>query len=213
MEQQQPIPAEKTHWARALAVSFGILALSGVMAVSGNLFIQARYPDRPRPDDLLFDLLPSWDVMRHATDVVFIAGIVLLALYAFRGHTREIPAIVTQFGLMEGTRALIMILTPLATPFDEPLLPTVLGLRNYGEFPSGHAATVLLFYLVVDRETAPGIKRAMGWLVFAEIVTLLLSEAHYSIGVVGGLLVAYFINHAWTCGHVFDRLKPLVSVE
>jgi membrane-associated phospholipid phosphatase len=123
-----------------------------------------------------------------------------------------VPEVIALFGLMEIGRALIMVLTPLAVPYDEATHFGLEGVRNWGEFPSGHAATFLLYYLIVDGDVSPRIKSALRWLLVGEIVALLVSHSHYSIDIVGGLLLAYWVHREYAEGRTFDALKRLVKV-
>ena len=209
----QPVQ-EPAHWLRAFAVAVGILALSGVLEFITSDAIQSLYPDRPKPPDLLFDLLPHLAWMQFVVEAIYIGGAVLLGVYAFRRENRrKIPEIIALFGLMEVFRAIIMVLTPLATPYDAATHFSVSeGIRNWGEFPSGHAATMLLFYLVVDRDTAPRLKLALLWMNVAEVVALLMSHSHYSIDIVGGYLLGYFVYFEYYRGRMFAWLKPLLKV-
>lgn len=50
----------ESHWARALGVAAAVMLTSAVLASVASGLIQAQYPDRPTPPDLLFDLLPHW---------------------------------------------------------------------------------------------------------------------------------------------------------
>ena len=204
----------KPRWIRAFAVAIGILALSGVLETITSNAIQSLYPDRPKPPDLLFDLLPHLASSQFVVEAIYVGGAVLLGVYAFRKENRrKIPEIIALFGLMEVFRALIMWLTPLAAPYDAATHFTVNeAVRNWGEFPSGHAATMLLFYLIVDRDTAPGIKRALLWMNVAEVFALLISHSHYSIDIVGGLLLGYFVYYEYYRGRLFAWLRPLLQV-
>lgn len=205
---------EKAHWFRAFGVALGILALSGLLAGIGSGAIQGLYPDRPKPPDLLFDLLPHLWWMQFVVEAIYVGGAILLGVYAFRRENRrKIPEIIALFGLMEVFRAIIMVLTPLAAPYDAATHFTVNeSVRNWGEFPSGHAATMLLFYLIIDRDTAPRIKLALLWMNVAEVIALLLSHSHYSIDIVGGYLLGYFVYFEYYRGRMFAWLRPLLKV-
>lgn len=214
-DQEVPQAPSRGAWLRALGVGVFVLALSGVLASISSYTIQARYPDRPRPPDLMFDLLPHLPWTQYVVEALYIGAIVLLAVYALRKeHIRQIPEIVGLFGLKQSFRALIMVLTPLAVPYDEATHYNLTGgrIRNWGEFPSGHAATMLLFYLIVDKDEAPGIKRALLVLNVVQVVFLLTSHSHYSIDIVGGLLLGYFVYHEYFRGRMFNWLKPLLRV-
>ncbi len=213
MSERQPDAIDWRQWLRALAVAAFIMLLSGVVETITSNAIQSLYPDRPKPPDLLFQLLPHIAWTQFVVEAIYIGGAVLLGVYAFRRrHWREIPEIIALFGLMELFRAVIMVLTPLAAPYDEATHFNVGGVRNWGEFPSGHAATMLLFYLIIDKEDAPGIKRALLVMLGAECFFLLTSHSHYSIDIVGGLLLGYFVYFEYFRGRMFNWLKPLLRV-
>jgi membrane-associated phospholipid phosphatase len=114
------------------------------------------------------------------------------------------------FGLMYLIRSVLMLLTPLASSHGNGALFGLLPLVQNGMFPSGHAGAAFLCYLLVDAKRAPGIRRALLWLAFAEWITLLLAHGHYSIDIAGGVLLAYFVFHEWNSGSVFGPLKRLV---
>jgi len=204
--------AAETHWARALAVATSVLLVSFILASGFSGLIQLRYPDRPRPPDLLFDLLPHWPSWQFVVEAIYVTGAVLLGVYVFRHAIRRIPEMIAVFGLMQIGRALIIALTPLATPYDEATHIGIEGIRNWGEFPSGHIATFMLYYLLVDEAVSPGIKKALRVLLIAEIIALLVSHSHYSIDIVGGLLLSYFVYHAYYDGRMFNWLKPWLKV-
>lgn len=192
-----------------------ILLLSGVIETITSNAIQSLYPDRPKPPDLFFQLLPHLAWTQFVVEAIYVAGAVLLGVYALRRkHLRQIPEIIALFGIMEVFRAVIMVSTPLAAPYEAATHFNTVGgtIRNWGEFPSGHAATMLLFYLIIDKDDAPGIKRALLVMSIAEIVVLLTSHSHYSMDIVGGLLLAYFVYYEYFRGRMFNWLKPLLKI-
>ena len=207
--------APLSRWLRALGVAASTLLISAVLETITSNAIQSLYPNRPKPPDLLFQLLPHLAWTQFVVEAIYVAGAVLLGVYAFRReHRRQIPEIIALFGIMEIFRAVIMVLTPLAAPYSAAAHFNATGgaIRNWGEFPSGHAATMLLFYLIIDKETAPGLKKALLVMNVAEIVVLLTSHSHYSMDIVGGLLLGYFVYFEYFRGRMFNWLKPLLKV-
>jgi len=237
--------ADKRAWLRSLGVGAAFLAAALIVARATSSWIGTEFPDRPLPPDLLFDTLPYVAKAGYLADIALVAALVLLGVYALRGNAREIPVMMTLFGIMEIARALINVLTPLASPLNRgpyyglsvplehaftrlfaPLVGTLqtgtyygmsiseglVHLPQNGEFPSGHMASVFLCMLFVDRAKSPRIWIAMVVLVVVEAVSLLMSHQHYSIDVVGGLLLSYFIYHEYAEGKLFNWLKPFITV-
>lgn len=190
------------HWTRNLVLAIGLLLLSGVVARTTSTLIDVWYPDRPKPPDLLFDILPYAAWPQYLTDIALLVALGLLLFYALDGRTREIPKMVALFAIMELLRAVINLLTPLAGPLGNGAHYGFIHTIQNGEFPSGHAASVFLCFLLVDREEAPRVRLALGVCLVVEVVALLVSHGHYSIDIVGGLLLSYFVYN-WFGPKVF----------
>ena len=91
-------------------------------------------------------------------------------------------------------RALMIILNPTARPHDVDLPYGIFQDVNLqGSFPSGHTASAALSFLFVE-EKYKSLKIALMVLLFGQMYVLLKSGGHYSIDVVGGLMIAY-ISH------------------
>lgn len=176
--------------------------------------IAVRFPLRPRPEDLLFLSLPHVPWMQYVTDLVLLLAVGLLGVYAFSGHnTERIPSFICMFGLMELLRALIMALTPLASAAGNGRFFGLVPAVQNGMFPSGHVATVALCFLIVDRAIRPELKNVLGLLIIAESASMLLSHGHYSIDIVGGLLLSYFVFHEYEHGTAFAWLRAVVEPQ
>lgn len=211
MDPSEPITRQRRRALRAWAVAAAVLAASGVAARASSAFIALRFPDRPTPDDLLFRLLPNISWTQYVADAVLVVGVALAVWYAVRLRPYEGPSVVAMVGLMELARAAINILTPLASPLGNGTLWGLMRFEQNGMFPSGHTGTALLLYLTVDGTAAPRIKRVMLLLFVAECVTLVLGRGHYTIDIVGGILLTYVLWRAWVDGRAFRRLRQLVT--
>ena len=160
--------------------------------------IQYLYPDRPVVPDLLFTILPFVPWLQYVFDTILATSIILMLVYAFRIDWRHSGYYLFVVGVGYLVRAILMALTPLGQPVgnNETMgIGLLLNIYQHGMFPSGHTCLAATIYFLMDRERAPRMKTAAGILVIAEMVTLLLSHAHYSIDLVGGLMVAYLIVH------------------
>lgn len=193
MSAGRPVPrADRGTWAVTVALG----ALAAVATLLANLLLVRGYADAVRPDDLLFDLLPYVRPARWLTVVALVLGFgaFLADLLRRDGWTsRRLQEAATAFALMYLLRAVLTVLTPLAPAQGEE--PFIFHPQQYGMFPSGHtAAGTLLLLLTPPERTGP---RRAQWLALALMVAgLLLARGHYSIDIVGGLLVGYVVVHA-----------------
>lgn len=206
---------DRRRWLRALFAGALVMLTGGVLTAVGSRLIESLYPDRPKPPDMLMDLLPHATWTQYAVEAIYIAGLALLVVYVIsRHHVREIPEMAALYGLMDIFRAFVMVLTPLAAPYEEATHFSPAGglIRQWGEIPSGHIATMLLFYLLIDAADAPRIKKALLALLVAETLVLPTSHSHYSVDIVAGLLLGYWVYHEYHHGKLFNWLKPFVKV-
>ncbi|MHB1451695.1 MAG: phosphatase PAP2-related protein [Coriobacteriia bacterium] len=201
--------AESPSRVKAWLVSVGLLAAAGVASRYSNWLILERFPDRPYPRDLLFELLPYVSWTRYLTVIALVIGFSLFLYYALRYEPGRIPAFTAIFALMYLFRAAMIVLTPLGSAQGEG--PFVFSVQQYGMFPSGHMAAVLILVLLTSASRAPALHRVQILLATLELTGLILAHGHYSIDVVGGMLLAYFVVHVWTEGRLFDPLKRLIG--
>lgn len=190
---------------RSWTVAFVLLALASIASRVFNLMIVERFPDRPSPRDALFELIPYVSEVRYVSAIALVAGLLLFAYYAVRIARDDLPRIISLVSLMYLFRAFMIILTPLASSHGSGVF--VFPLVQYGMFPSGHAGVMMLAWRLTDARRAPGLRRALMWLAWIEFVSLIAAHGHYSIDVVGGVLLAYFVEMEWTRGRLFDPIK------
>lgn len=190
---------------RALLVSLALLLASGIASLAGNRFILSEFPDRPRPRDALFELLPYVSWARYLTAVALVAAFALFFVFAVRRMAADIPRFIAIFAIMYLFRAAIMVLTPLANAHGEG--PFLFALTQYGMFPSGHTAAAVLLALFTDAAIAPGLRRVQVALAWTLAASFVLAHGHYSIDVVGGFLLAYFVEREWSNGSLFNPAK------
>jgi membrane-associated phospholipid phosphatase len=186
-----------------------LLAAAGLTTFYSNRLILTRFPDRPYPRDLLFELLPYVGWTRYLTVISIVIGFSLFCYYALRYEPRRIPAFVAIFALMYLFRAAMIVLTPLGAAQGEGSF--VFNVQQYGMFPSGHMAASLILVLLTSAAHAPVLRRVQILLAALDLAGLVLARGHYSIDIAGGLLLAYFVVHVWTDGRLFDPLKRLTG--
>lgn len=196
-------PSLATAW--TLALTLGLLALGATLL--GNQLIITRYADAVRPDDLLFELLPYVRPARWLTLVALVVGFgVFLGDLVRSGRTALLPAVGAVFAVMYLLRAGIMVLTPLAPSQGDG--PFLFSPQQYGMFPSGHVAALTLLAMLTPPDR-PRLRMLQRTLVGVMAAALVLAHGHYSIDVVGGLLLAFFVVRSWGSGPV---LGPVARV-
>lgn len=194
---------------RGFAVSLGLLAVfAGVLPPLANLLIVEYFPDRPAPADLLFEVLPYVGWARYLTALTLVVSATLFAFHSIRRFPERLPEIASVFALMYLFRSVIMVLTPLADAYGPGTF--VFPFEQHGMFPSGHVGAMVLFVLLTDRREAPRLQRILVWLAVIGAVAIVVAHGHYSIDVVGGWLLSYFVQKEWAGGSLFEPVKRLV---
>ena len=203
-------PADRPA-ARALIAAIAVLAMSGITSFAGNVLISLHFPDRPRPQDLLLELFPTSAVAQYVTEVAIISSFVVLLSYGVRYARTQIPDIIAIFGIMYLIRSVLMVLTPFASAYTGTGHFGLIPLDQLGMFPSGHVAASLLCMLLIDSRKAPVLKRLALVLMLIQWVAILLSHAHYSIDIAGGILLGLFVDREWRYGTLFTPVKRLMG--
>lgn len=185
--------------------------LAALATLLANVLIVRSFPDAPRPDDLLFEILPYVSPARWLT-VVALAGGFGLFLGDLVRHdglrSRRLAAAGAMFALMYFSRAVITVLTPLAPAHGDGAF--VMEPQQYGMFPSGHVGALTLLLLLSPAER-PWVRRVQALMLVLMILGLLLARGHYSIDIVGGLLLSYVVVDAWRSWRVLRALSRLTE--
>jgi membrane-associated phospholipid phosphatase len=174
-----------------LAFLFAIL-----MFPPANTLIQWMYPDRPIVPDIVFSLTPEIPWLAYTTDPILAAAFALFLVQALKIDRERFPYYIFSIAVLYFSRAFLMVLTPLGRPtgnLDSYGILSFTGILQHGMFPSGHQMLISLCWFLIDGTEVPRLKRAAGVLTALEAIALLLSRGHYSIDIVGGVLVSWFI--------------------
>lgn len=203
--------APATHTPRALPVAAVLLAASGLTSIAGNAIIAGSFAGRPRPEDLLLRMVPSITFAQYVTEVAMISSLLVLVAYVLRYARDDFADIVALFGIFYLIRSFLIVLTPLATSWSGSGHFGLVPLDQLGMFPSGHVGASLLCVMLIDPERAPVLRRTALALLLTQMAGLILAHGHYSIDIVGGLLLAYFVHREWTCGTLFAPVRRLMG--
>lgn len=185
--------ARRKKFIKLTLLSLLIALSSGLSIFFSSFMIPFLSPNRPGLNDVLFAVTPFVEWLQYGADFFIISTMAVMIIYLFPKRKELFPRVVAAIGVMEWIRAFLVVATPLGGP-DRPNLhygmtPLILN----GPFPSGHTAFVFMCYLFIDKKEAPGLKKFMLFSTFGEIISLILSRGHYTIDIVGGLLLTYFV--------------------
>ncbi|MBN2248553.1 MAG: phosphatase PAP2 family protein [Coriobacteriia bacterium] len=196
---------------RGIVVAATMAAAAALATEVASRYIITRFPERPTAPDLAYEVLPHIPEGSYVTLVAMAAIIVLYMASVIRHDPGRIPAHITAIALVYLFRAAMTVLTPLAHARDGSLVP--FPLFTNGLFPSGHTALALLLLLFIGRKKAPRLHAVGVALFFVMAVSMLFSRGHYSIDIVGGALLGYFVWREWSEGSMFEPLRRLVSPQ
>lgn len=161
-------------------------------------------PVRPPLSDVLFSITPYLAWTQYFTDYMIILIAILLAIYIFPHRIKQLPQVIAAFGTIEIVRGFLIIATPLGSPARPDIHYGITPFLMNGMFPSGHVAVVFLAFLFIQRKEAP----ILHWIAFGailvEIIALILSRGHYTIDIVGGLMLSYVTYTLFKKYHWFE---------
>lgn len=175
---------------------FAFWVVTIIVIILNIEFLKTHYPDPVRPDDLLLDIFPENKAFVAIGDVMTGSLFALVVLYfgVWSGHVGRLPKLLFLLAIMYGMRAFVINLTPLAQiqppsenfPEDHFIAQTF----YHGMYFSGHTASAFIqaFFFKGHRHQWILMLLATG-----AALALIFSHSHYTIDVVGGFFVAYFI--------------------
>jgi membrane-associated phospholipid phosphatase len=189
-------PAWKTVFSSKIFYASAFLLIIGAALDNINgAQIQRLFPGRLPIPDTLFQFLPYWRWTQILTDLANIFSCLLLALYLFPNRWHKLPQVLAVLGLGYTIRSITILLNPFGGPLGNVVHYGLTNIHQYGQFPSGHVFLVTAIYYLIDRRQLPRYKQLALLSVFVELISLLLSRGHYSIDIIGGLLLGYFSFH------------------
>ena len=196
---------------RAVATTLA-LCTAGIAATRlANVVITRFFPDRPMPHDLILGAIPFVPYAEYVADAAVIAAGLITLTYIVRRQPEKLLRGLAIFALMYLMRAAFVVLTPLANPHGTGYYG-ILGSQN-GMWPSGHSGNVMLSYLLIHSARAGKWVRIVLALAVTEWIAMLFSHGHYSIDIVGAILLAYFVWAEWTRGSLFNGLKRVIEPD
>jgi len=167
-----------------LSISIFIMIISIILTYSSSIYIYKNFGNPPIVKDWMWEKLPYLKIF-WLTEVLIIASIILGFIFAFKNNLFLIPYAIILISIFHILRAGLIILTPLGFECYSGLIPYG---RNsiwlFGNYPSGHLSIPYLIFMVSK-------KKIFLLLTFLIGMIMLISHGHYSIDLIGTLLLVY----------------------
>lgn len=177
---------------KRVLISLLLLVISAIASLEAHQYLRSISYPRPIIPDTIHKNLPSIPEFGYVADLVVIFSLLILLEIGFK-NLKKIPYYTTLLAVTHLLRSLIIILNPVGDSFADSgyygLFPG--SNLSQGMFPSGHTATVFLVLLLTEKNSP--YRLSMIILASLEIISLLISKGHYSIDIVGGILLAYSV--------------------
>lgn len=183
---------------------FVFFAGIGVGVFTSEVIVE-KFSSRVLADDLFMNSLPYIEVLEYYTDITVFILTILFSLYIVNKRFHILPMVLTAIGSGYFFRGIFNMLTPLGRPTGMPYNHGILGYFyryydiqiwpvNEGMFPSGHILLAVLYLFFIDRKKEPELFVLMVLLNIIGAVLMVWSRGHYSIDIVGGIMLAIIIG-------------------
>ncbi|MBP9818014.1 phosphatase PAP2 family protein [Candidatus Shapirobacteria bacterium] len=145
-------------------------------------------------NDFLLLIIPRIYWMGYVADATLLL-IGALTLYSLRHNLKQMSFVINTVSFALFIRSFLILLTPTSNSFGIVEYTDLLSFTKYpsGMFPSGHTICAFLSYLFIKSHPNKSLHTLMFLLLILEIMALIASHGHYSIDIVGGLMLAYII--------------------
>lgn len=172
---------EDKKFIKLIFTSILFLLIAITTTYLASYYIEKTFIEVPIVRDLLWEKLPYFDWM-WLSEGFLILSVFLGVLEGFKQNKNLIPYALILISIFHLLRAGLVILTPLGFPGQYGGFIHIKTL--YGAFPSGHLSVPYLIFMVSK-------KKRFFLLAFLVGLTLLICRGHYSIDLIGTLLLAY----------------------
>ncbi len=148
-------------------------------------YIHSTFNIPPVVKDLIWEHLPYLPIL-WVSEVLMLLSALYLLIWSFKKNKYYLPYAILIISIFHLFRAFLIVLTPLGFPYEYNgiLYNSNKSVLMYGAFPSGHLSIPLLAYLITKKNLALLLTFLVG-------ITLLISRGHYSIDLVGTILLIY----------------------
>jgi len=177
-------------------IFYSLLYLFGsLMANYGSSYLLSNFNLSQQPaNDILLMITPRIQWMGYVADSILIITTGIL-FFSLRKKLNQIPFIIYSISAVLFVRSFLVLLTPVNNSFGGREYWDLFSFSKYpsGMFPSGHTAFTYLCYLFLKDNSNKIYAKISMLLLISEIIALITSHGHYSIDIIGGLMLAYII--------------------
>jgi hypothetical protein len=174
---------ERRFWL-LLAISINLVIIAILVSFLAALFFTTHFPDAPVIRDLIWESLPFLPIT-WVSEIVIVISIAYMFIWSLKKDKYLLPYIISLLALFNIIRAFLYILTPMSFPNNySGFTPDYLKILMTGAFPSGHFVYPVLAYFLTRN-------RFMILLIILSAISLLMSNGHYSIDIIGTLVIGF----------------------
>lgn len=167
-----------------LIISLIFLIIAMFLTFFSSKYIYENFGEPPVVKDLLWEKLPYLPIL-WLSEIFLIFSVIYGVIWAIRINKNLIPYTIILISIFHIIRAGLIVLTPLGFPYPYGGFIHKKGsIFLLGAFPSGHLSVPYFISMVSEKKIFLILTILVG-------ITLLLSRAHYSIDLIGTLLIAY----------------------
>ncbi len=181
---------------KQLLYSFFALIFCLIVNRVSTEFIYQYFPNRFVNPDLFFIVDNPSIYLEYISEVFLVLCGLIFFIYLLKYGFNHLHVYLNAIAITFIFRGVFNVLTPMMRPIGTDVVSHGF-FRDYiiqvGMFPSGHIALIALIYFFIDVKKDSVLKYIYLISFILSTVTMVISKGHYSIDVVGGILIAYVV--------------------
>jgi hypothetical protein len=181
----------------SLIISTLVFFIGAISTPIAGLFIKKSFGYLPQPEDLIIDQIRPMFLAGKFSEWVMQLMIILFVYTIISHDIKNLPSYMSKIGMIYIIRSFIIILNPLPQLYDptyKGLLISEFTLYFYqGMYFSGHTAFAFFVYFS-DSYSSTTIKYTKLLLAAIVGIFLIISHSHYTVDILMGILVAFFLS-------------------
>lgn len=169
--------------------------VGGSATLFSNYLISIYFPVRPIADDVMFKLFPHVPALSVIADGIITFTLISTIFVFTKLKSERIAQVGMAIGTMFFIRSILNFVTPLGDPSGDVVRYGFLErFPLLGMFPSGHMASMNFeFWLLTLWGYSKKWRYSLVLLMIAESIALWSTRGHYTIDIIGGIVLGYFV--------------------